>query len=365
VRPRTATSLSLLGLLEACPELLLEGLLGEALSPTALCALPCVQSSVAALVAGGGALLLWRMQLRRLSTGGLHIPADLLESLDLGTLRRSARALGQLRVKTSWRFSSADEIHAAVAAAEGACSGAADGSTLFAFTCRFRAARHQAAVPGLEAPQAPARLPTEPQPPENADGGDPSILVDGPTEVDGGEAQGEAAGGAEDAEEDPDGEWLFVGGDGMDVLGALSQLVFPEESLNEPIRLPDGRVFRVVPVICARSPAVAPPVPGEAAQDRSAEQLRCMMKPIILGDVTRSIQYEATLWSASPDVCAFDGLSLFEELPLRPSQAAALLGSDRPPGGGAAPTRPSSSPRPLRMVAAVRCAQRFWDFALS
>lgn len=327
--------LSFLAMLGACPGLLLEGMLGGALPAAALCALLSVHSTVAAVAAGEGALSLWRAQLRRLATSGLRVSTGLLGALGLPELRRSVRALGELRMKTTWHINLLSQLQAVVAAAEAARSDSPDGSTLFALTYIYHASPLQRAeIAAAEVRQGAAGG-------DEGPGGEAAATALWPeghlqNEVESSEpASGSETEPIEDG--DSDGEWILV----QD--GSGSQLVFPDSTGPQPICLPDGQLFRVVPVICTRSP------------ETEGGPLQCALKPLIMGEVARQAQCDFNLWSASPSVCAFSGLTRLEELPLRGCEAAALLG--RPSGRWVAP-------KPLWIVAAVRCRQRFWDMAL-
>merc|ERR1712129_16396 len=126
---------------------------------------------------------------------------------------------------------------------------------------------------------------------------------------------------------------------------------------------------------------------------------RCSLKPLILGlpgfevaPSARGSRYEAWLWSASPSVCSFEGLALFEEKHISGAEVLRLLGhrgasvageAAAEPGArpgpasagdaadghislaGDAPGLPPSRPSVMRVVAAVRCVQRFWDLKLT
>lgn len=375
---------SLLGLVGTCPELLFEGPLGEALLPVSLCVLPCTSAAVATLVGNSGSLLLWRMQFRRLNShGGFNMAAALVESLNVGELRRATRALSELKAKSHWPIDNRADLLATVQAAEGARCCISDGA-VFALTCRYsnsgnighlglpvfrrqgplgvgeplpdgqaeaageddHAAHHGAADEGErenrhEDPPAAA---TNGEPPgghsayqsEVAEpGNDAAAREERPFE----EAFPESPATEAVVEDHADDQDLLQD-EPVEAGGVwASQLAFPQFD-GDAIRAPDDWHFRVAPVVvCTRGRR------GEAVV------IHRVLKPIILGsgsEVVRTVRHEVSLWSASPSMCAFEDLGLLEERPLSAAEASALLAG-----------------RPLRVVAAVRCLQRFWDLSLS
>lgn len=143
-----------------------------------------------------------------------------------------------------------------------------------------------------------------------------------------------------------------------------SQLVLPSED-GDPIRLPCGASFRVVPVILGRREWLDP-----SGRRRSRPQERiCSLKPMILGmrdfessPGARAARYDARLWSASPRICSMDGLGLYEEQDLSRAEVHRLLGHSGITSQGS--EEPPLAATPLRVVAVVRCMQRFWDLKL-
>jgi len=364
-------SFSLLRLVGACPELLFEGPLGEALPPESLCIMPCASAAVATLVGSSGSLLLWRMQLRRLTSNGAFSMADaLVESLSVGELRRATRALSELKAKSHWPIGTIADLEATIQAAEGAKRCISDG-TVFALTCRYSASGRygHGGLPFVrQGTPAFNELPPDGQdastgedddhavPPGPADEGaredrpdDSPVAATGsePAEgplVDQNEVTAELGSDAPleelPVEDHADDEDLVQEDEEPEAGGVwASQLAFPEFD-GDAIRAPDDWHFRVAPVVvCTRGRR------GEAVV------VHRVLKPIILGggsEVVRTVRHEVSLWSASPSVCAFEDLGLLEERPLSAAEASALLAG-----------------RPLRVVAAVRCLQRFWDLSLA
>jgi len=126
----------LLRILGGCPELLLESFLGESLEAATVAALLCVHSSVAALPAGGGASLLWRLQLRRLRghNGSPLVAAPLLAELPAEELKRATKLLGGIVVKSNWGIETRQELVERLAAIEAARSECPPGAVLFGLT---------------------------------------------------------------------------------------------------------------------------------------------------------------------------------------------------------------------------------------
>jgi len=380
---RRPSALSLLGVVGACPELLFEGLLGEALPAASLCALPCASPAAASLVGSSGSLLLWRTQLRRLnSTGGLNVAAALVESLSVAELRRATRALSDLKAKSRWPIENLADLLATVEATEGAKRCISDGA-VFALTCRYSASGRigHGGLPLIrredpfefggfgEAPRnlQDAATGEDSDHAEHSGSGDEGEREDGhddpPNAASSGEPTGRPSAYQNEASsditarEDPPGpppspespmtEAVVQGhADEGDLqenepqTGGVwaSQLAFPELD-DDVIRAPNCEWhFRVAPVIvCTRGRR------GEAVV------VHRVLKPIIVGGASQAtVRHEASLWSATPSVCDFEDLRLLEERPLSFGEAAALLAG-----------------RPLRVVAAVRCLQRFWDVSLA
>lgn len=298
-------------LLGACPELIFEGALGQAVSSGSLAALFCTQRSTADLAAGSASACLWRSLLHR-KAPGLSIEASLLASLPVPELRRCALALAPLRFKSAWRAESREELEAFASAAEKALDEAPESSSFFTFTCSF----------GGRGLWPPAGI------------------------EDTAWSESDGADGASDDD---------VGGE------AAERVVFPAVA-GEPIQKAGGAHFRVVPVMRGERlngsrgwSWVLRPIATLAADSLPAENSAGPATP----PARRDVDYEAYVWSASPRVCAFDGLGLHEERACTGDEAAALLGGHR---ASRAQRHTGSA---LRIVAAVRCKQRFWDVALT
>ncbi|CAK0864376.1 unnamed protein product [Prorocentrum cordatum] len=275
---------SLTGLLTTCQELLLEGPLGAALPTAALAALARAQAPIALLMAGSGASAIWRLQVARLEESGLSLAPRLLSGLAPGEVRRTARALCQLRFKDRWHLETRDELDAAVEAVEAATAAAEPSHQLFAMACWYELG------PGIDA----------------------ATLV--------GSVSEEAAAGEEASPE-------------LVRQHARPRLpVFPQPA-GAPLELPDGWRFRIVPALLTRPLLALRPM--VVVLHSSADMM-----------ASCGVSYEARLWSASPQLCAFGGLGLQDERPLLAAEALELL---------AAPAQL------LHVVASVRCSRRFWD----
>lgn len=254
----SASSLS--SLIGCCPELLLEGTLGEALPLNTLAALACVHIALGKLMTGGSSLVLWRLQFKRICAAGIHLADTVIEAFSLPELRRSTRALGSLHLKGVWHLESEEEVRSAVEAVEAARAGSPLGTSLFALACAY---------------------------------------------------------GSEDED--------------------FEQVVFLEPTQGPPICLPDGWQFRISLLLT----------------NRPVTSRHISLQPVLLGFEVNGapvLKCEAWLWSASPSVCAFQELALWEDRRISSAEAAALLGT---------------RPRTLHVVAAVRCVQRFWELTLT
>eukprot|EP00927_Polykrikos_kofoidii_P026535 TRINITY_DN23602_c0_g1_i1.p1 TRINITY_DN23602_c0_g1~~TRINITY_DN23602_c0_g1_i1.p1 ORF type:complete len:736 (-),score=139.10 TRINITY_DN23602_c0_g1_i1:110-2317(-) len=133
---RSNTSSALVRLVANCPELLIEGALGEVLTTCSLLRLACSHPAVAALMAGGGAILFWRLQLRKIcgaASAPLVVVKELVNVLPLLELQRAVRALGRISCRTCVSIDSRTELEALVVAIERAGSKAPLGSALFVF----------------------------------------------------------------------------------------------------------------------------------------------------------------------------------------------------------------------------------------
>lgn len=293
---------TLLQVVELCPELLFRGHMGQALEADSLEALSTASQRLSKLLESDGSLFLWRQLLTRFCGPRLRIDPALIASQPVGRLRRLLQALRRVRFKAGWQLSSEEELLGALGAIETASDASGD-AVLWALSWRFswRESRGRGMV-----------LPEE--------------------------------------EEIEDGAARFY------VKGAAT----PADS---EVR------FRVVPAVWCRTSTDSSGEDSDSA-GASTSALRCL-RPVVVHEIDAgqgtesqlvrpNVIFRARLWSASPGLCAFEGLSLGQERPLSAAEAAALVG---PPDWAAEPKKDSFVS--FRAIVTVRCVQRFWELPVS
>lgn len=127
--------------------------------------------------------------------------------------------------------------------------------------------------------------------------------------------------------------------------GSPFEVVLP--AVDDMMKLPDGPYFLVAPIIY-RCPF-------------GADVLQPATLPMPSGpDLPQNLQLEGALWSASPGVCAFENMKFEDRRTLTSDEVRALL-------GGSEAERPGITvdPKPLRVIVAIRCVQRFWQLTVS
>lgn len=124
--------IGLLGLLDVCPALLLEGPLGTCLHRLLLARLSSVSRAMRDLITSPSAAPFWRSQLRGLR--GLTVIDGVLNALPPAEAAKAACVLGSVSFKGHWTMDSAEDLDRSVHHVQEAKAVALPGARLFAYT---------------------------------------------------------------------------------------------------------------------------------------------------------------------------------------------------------------------------------------